>query len=38
MYVVNIVDTLIPERIQATGARTNIRRTITPYKEEEKNG
>ena len=30
MYVVRIVDTLIPERMQATGANTNIRRTITP--------
>ena len=32
MYVVRIVDTLIPERMQATGANTNIRRTITPWK------
>lgn len=27
-----MVDTLIPDRIQATGASTNIRRTITPWK------
>ena len=36
MYVVRIVDTLIPERMQATGANTNIRRTITPWKKKTK--
>jgi hypothetical protein len=28
-----MVDTLIPDKIQATGASTSIKRTITPYKE-----
>lgn len=34
IYVTNMADTAIPDRIHMTGASTNIRRTITPYKHE----
>jgi hypothetical protein len=36
MYIDNMLDTPIPDKIHMTGANTNIRRTMTPYSNRER--
>ena len=34
MYVVSVDDTAMPDRMHMTGAKTNMRRTMTPWNEQ----